>query len=186
MENQKEIQEGLEIATLAGGCFWCTEAVFLELEGVHAVISGYIGGKTIDPTYKEICNGDTGHAEAIEITFDPAKIGFGDLLEIFFATHDPTTINRQGNDVGTQYRSEIFYHNEEQKKTTEEYISLMTAEDTFGKRIVTKISPVSKFYEAERVHQNYYNDNKSQGYCSYVITPKINKLKKMFEDKLKK
>jgi peptide-methionine (S)-S-oxide reductase len=186
MENQKEIQEGLEIATLAGGCFWCTEAVFLELEGVHAVISGYIGGKTIDPTYKEICNGDTGHAEAIEITFDPAKIGFGDLLEIFFATHDPTTINRQGNDVGTQYRSEIFYHNEEQKKTTEEYISLMTAEDTFGKRIVTKISPVSKFYEAERVHQNYYNDNKSQGYCSYVITPKIDKLKKMFEDKLKK
>jgi peptide-methionine (S)-S-oxide reductase len=186
MENQKEIQEGLEIATLAGGCFWCTEAVFLELDGVHAVISGYIGGKTIDPTYKEICNGDTGHAEAIEITFDPAKIGFGDLLEIFFATHDPTTINRQGNDVGTQYRSEIFYHNEEQKKTTEEYISLMTAEDTFGKRIVTKISPVSKFYEAERVHQNYYNDNKSQGYCSYVITPKIDKLKKMFEDKLKK
>ncbi|MFT4983582.1 MAG: peptide-methionine (S)-S-oxide reductase [Flavobacterium sp.] len=186
MENQKGIQEGLEIATLAGGCFWCTEAVFLELEGVHAVISGYIGGKTIDPTYKEICNGDTGHAEAIEITFDPAKIGFGDLLEIFFATHDPTTINRQGNDVGTQYRSEIFYHNEEQKKTTEEYISLMTAEDTFGKRIVTKISPVSKFYEAERVHQNYYNDNKSQGYCSYVITPKIDKLKKMFEDKLKK
>jgi peptide-methionine (S)-S-oxide reductase len=186
MENQKEIQEGLEIATLAGGCFWCTEAVFLELEGVHAVISGYIGGKTIDPTYKEICNGDTGHAEAIEITFDPAKIGFGDLLEIFFATHDPTTINRQGNDVGTQYRSEIFYHNDEQKKTTEEYISLMTAEDTFGKRIVTKISPVSKFYEAERVHQNYYNDNKSQGYCSYVITPKIDKLKKMFEDKLKK
>jgi peptide-methionine (S)-S-oxide reductase len=186
MENQKGIQEGLEIATLAGGCFWCTEAVFLELEGVHAVISGYIGGKTIDPTYKEICNGDTGHAEAIEITFDPAKIGFGDLLEIFFATHDPTTINRQGNDVGTQYRSEIFYHNEEQKKTAEDYIGLMTAEDTFGKRIVTKISPVSKFYEAEKVHQNYYNDNKSQGYCSYVITPKIDKLKKMFEDKLKK
>jgi peptide-methionine (S)-S-oxide reductase len=186
MENQKGIQEGLEIATLAGGCFWCTEAVFLQLEGVHAVISGYIGGKTIDPTYKEICNGDTGHAEAIEITFDPAKIGFGDLLEIFFATHDPTTINRQGNDVGTQYRSEIFYHNEEQKKTAEDYIGLMTAEDTFGKRIVTKISPVSKFYEAEKVHQNYYNDNKSQGYCSYVITPKIDKLKKMFEDKLKK
>jgi peptide-methionine (S)-S-oxide reductase len=186
MENQEGIKEGIEVATFAGGCFWCTEAVFLELEGVHAVISGYIGGKTIDPTYREICNGDTGHAEAIEISFDPEKIGFGELLEIFFATHDPTTLNRQGNDVGTQYRSEIFYYNELQKKIAEDYISLMTIEDTFGKRIVTKISPVSKFYKAEEVHQNYYNDNKSQGYCSYVITPKIDKLKKMYKDKLKK
>jgi peptide-methionine (S)-S-oxide reductase len=186
MENQEGIKEGIEVATFAGGCFWCTEAVFLELEGVHAVISGYIGGKTIDPTYKEICNGDTGHAEAIEISFDPEKIGFGELLEIFFATHDPTTLNRQGNDVGTQYRSEIFYHNELQKKIVEDYIDLMTTEDTFGKRIVTKISPVSKFFEAEEVHQNYYNDNKSQGYCSYVITPKIDKLKKIYKDKLKK
>ena len=180
------IQEGIEVATFAGGCFWCTEAVFLELEGVNSVISGYIGGKTIDPTYKEICGGETGHAEAIEISFDSEKISFGELLEIFFATHDPTTINRQGNDVGTQYRSEIFYHNEEQKKTAEDYIALMTAEDTFGKRIVTKISPASKFYEAEDYHQNYYNDNKSQGYCSYIITPKIEKLKKVYKDKLKK
>ncbi|CAM2892048.1 peptide-methionine (S)-S-oxide reductase MsrA [Flavobacterium frigoris] len=180
------IQEGIEVATFAGGCFWCTEAVFLELEGVNSVISGYIGGKTIDPTYKEICGGETGHAEAIEITFDPEKISFGALLEIFFATHDPTTINRQGNDVGTQYRSEIFYHNEEQKKTAEDYIDLMTTEDTFGKRIVTKISPASKFYEAEEYHQNYYNDNKNQGYCSYIITPKIEKLKKVYKDKLKK
>lgn len=181
-----EIQERIEVATFAGGCFWCTEAVFLELEGVKSVISGYIGGKTIDPTYKEICGGETGHAEAIEITFDPEKISFGELLEIFFATHDPTTINRQGNDVGTQYRSEIFYHNEEQKKTAEDYIALMTNEDTFGKRIVTKISPASKFYEAEDYHQNYYNDNKTQGYCSYIITPKIEKLKKVYKDKLKK
>jgi len=180
------LQERKEVATFAGGCFWCTEAVFLELAGVNSVISGYIGGKTIDPTYKEICGGETGHAEAIEITFDPEKISFGELLEIFFATHDPTTINRQGNDVGTQYRSEIFYHNEEQKKIAEEYINLMTSEDTFGKRIVTKISPASKFYEAEDYHQNYYNDNKSQGYCSYIITPKIEKLKKVYNDKLKK
>ncbi|WP_016988693.1 peptide-methionine (S)-S-oxide reductase MsrA [Flavobacterium sp. ACAM 123] len=181
-----ENQEGIEVTTLAGGCFWCTEAVFLELEGVHSVISGYIGGKTVDPSYREICNGDTGHAEAIEISFDAEKISFGELLEIFFATHDPTTLNRQGNDVGTQYRSEVFYHNEEQKKTAEEYIDLMTAEDTFGKRIVTKISSTSKFYKAEEVHQNYYNDNKSQGYCSYIITPKIDKLKKVYKDKLKK
>lgn len=181
-----EIQKGIEVATFAGGCFWCTEAVFLELEGVNSVVSGYIGGNTIDPTYKEICAGETGHAEAIEITFDTEKIPFGELLEIFFATHDPTTINRQGNDVGTQYRSEIFYHNQEQKKIAEDYIALMTREDTFGKRIVTKISPATKFYGAEEYHQNYYNDNKSQGYCSYIITPKIEKLKKVYADKLKK
>lgn len=181
-----ELQNELEVATLAGGCFWCTEAVFLELNGVNKVVSGYIGGKTINPTYKEICNGDTGHAEAIQITFDPNTISFGELLEIFFATHDPTTLNRQGNDVGTQYRSEIFYNNEVQKKLSEEYIALMTSENTFGKSIVTKISPASKFFEAEDYHQNYYNQNKVQGYCSYVITPKIEKLQKMYQDKLKK
>lgn len=181
-----EMQEGMEVATFAGGCFWCTEAVFLELDGVKSVVSGYIGGKTVNPTYKEICNGDTGHAEAIQITFDSKKITFGELLEIFFATHDPTTLNRQGNDIGTQYRSEIFYHNEAQKKLSEEYIALMTQENTFGKPIVTKISPAPKFYEAEEYHQNYYNQNKTQGYCSYVITPKIEKLKKVYKDKLKK
>ena len=181
-----ELQNELEVATLAGGCFWCTEAVFLELNGVNKVVSGYIGGKTINPTYKEICNGDTGHAEAIQITFDPNTISFGELLEIFFATHDPTSLNRQGNDVGTQYRSEIFYNNEVQKKLSEEYIALMTSENTFGKSIVTKISPASKFFEAEDYHQNYYNQNKVQGYCSYVITPKIEKLQKMYQDKLKK
>ncbi|MDI6031603.1 peptide-methionine (S)-S-oxide reductase MsrA [Flavobacterium sp. LB2P84] len=181
-----EIQNGLEVATFAGGCFWCTEAVFLELDGVKKVVSGYIGGNTVNPTYKDICNGDTGHAEAIEITFDPSQISFGELLEIFFATHDPTTLNRQGNDVGTQYRSEIFYHNPTQKQVSEDYIALMTSENTFGKPIVTKISAVSKFYEAEDYHQNYYNQNKTQGYCSYVITPKIEKLKKVYQDKLKK
>ena len=181
-----EIQNGLEVATLAGGCFWCTEAVFLELDGVKKVVSGYIGGATVNPTYKDICNGDTGHAEAIEITFDPKEVSFGELLEIFFATHDPTTLNRQGNDIGTQYRSEIFYHNPTQKQLSKDYIALMTSENTFGKPIVTKISAASKFYEAEDYHQNYYNQNKTQGYCSYVITPKIEKLKKVYQDKLKK
>jgi peptide-methionine (S)-S-oxide reductase len=181
-----ELQNELEVATFAGGCFWCTEAVFLELNGVNKVVSGYIGGKTINPTYKDICNGDTGHAEAIQITFDPTIISYGELLEIFFATHDPTTLNRQGNDIGTQYRSEIFYNNEAQKQLSEEYIALMTKENTFGKPIVTTVSPASKFYEAEDYHQNYYNQNKMQGYCSYIITPKIEKLQKVYKDKLKK
>jgi peptide-methionine (S)-S-oxide reductase len=181
-----ELQKELEVATIAGGCFWCTEAVFLELEGVKTVVSGYIGGKTVNPTYKEICNGDTGHAEAIQITFDPRVISFGELLEVFFATHDPTTLNRQGNDFGTQYRSEIFYHNEVQKQVSEAYIALMTKEHTFEDKIVTKITPASKFYEAENYHQNYYNQNKSQGYCSYVITPKVEKVKHLFKDKLHK
>jgi peptide-methionine (S)-S-oxide reductase len=184
--HKMEIQKEMEIATFAGGCFWCTEAVFLELEGVQSVVSGYIGGETLNPTYEEICNGDTGHAEAIQIIFDPKIIRFGELLEIFFATHDPTTLNRQGNDIGTQYRSEIFYHDEEQKKLSEAYIALMTQENTFGKPIVTQVSSASKFYEAEKYHQNYYNQNKTQGYCSFVITPKIEKLKKVYQDKLKK
>ncbi|KIA86331.1 peptide-methionine (S)-S-oxide reductase MsrA [Flavobacterium sp. AED] len=180
-----KMEQGLEVATFAGGCFWCTEAVFLELNGVNTVVSGYIGGDTINPTYKDICNGDTGHAEAIQITFDSNKISFGELLEIFFATHDPTTLNRQGNDIGTQYRSEIFYNNENQKDLAEAYIALMTRENTFGEPIVTLVSPATLFYEAEDYHQNYYNQNKLQGYCSYVITPKVEKLKKIFKDKLK-
>lgn len=179
-------QGEMEIATFAGGCFWCTEAVFLELKGVESVVSGYIGGKMANPTYKEICNGDTGHAEAIQISFNPNEISFGELLEIFFATHDPTTLNRQGNDVGTQYRSEIFYHNEDQKEISESYIELLTQENTFGKPIVTGISPATLFYPAEDYHQNYYNQHQEQGYCSYIITPKIEKLKKVYKDKLKK
>jgi peptide-methionine (S)-S-oxide reductase len=179
-------EQGLEVATFAGGCFWCTEAVFLELDGVKSVVSGYIGGKTVNPTYKEVCSGETGHAEAIQITFDPKKLSFGELLEIFFATHDPTTLNRQGNDVGTQYRSEVFYHNDAQKQLTEDYISLMNSENTFGAKLVTKVSAASTFYAAEDYHQNYYNQNKGQSYCSYVITPKVEKVRKKFADKLKK
>jgi peptide-methionine (S)-S-oxide reductase len=180
-----EIQEKLEIATLAGGCFWCTEALFLELNGVKNVVSGYIGGKTKKPTYAQICEGDTGHAEAIQITFDPKKISYETLLEIFFATHDPTTLNRQGNDVGTQYRSEIFYHNENQKEVAQEYLKLLTKEKTFENPIVTTITAASLFYPAEAYHQNYYNQNKGQSYCHYVITPKMDKLKKLFRNRLR-
>lgn len=181
-----KLEKGMEVATFAGGCFWCTEAVFLELEGVKSVVSGYIGGKIADPTYEQVSRGDTGHAEATQITFDPTKVSFGALLEIFFATHDPTTLNRQGADVGTQYRSEVFYHNAEQQKITEDYIALMTSENTFGKPIVTKVSPASTFYAAEDYHQNYYKRNQNQSYCSYVITPKVKKVKEQFKDKLKK
>lgn len=180
---EKEVK--MEMATFAGGCFWCTEAVFLELKGVEAVVSGYIGGKTVNPTYKEICQGDTGHAEAIRINFDANVISFGELLELFFATHDPTTLNRQGNDVGTQYRSEIFYHNEDQQLIAEDFIRFLTQEAVFERPIVTKVSAATIFYPAEDYHQNYYNQNKTQGYCAFVITPKIEKVRKYFEEKLK-
>jgi peptide-methionine (S)-S-oxide reductase len=185
-EPQQALQKGLETATFAGGCFWCTEAIFLELDGVTQVVSGYIGGKTANPTYKEVCSGETGHAEAIQITFDPKKVSYGELLEIFFATHDPTTLNRQGADVGTQYRSEVFYHNGAQKKLAEGYIDLLNEENTFGKKVVTKVTAAPKFYPAEAYHQNYYNQNKGQSYCSYVITPKVEKVRARFKEKLKK
>ena len=182
LNNNQLIQES---AIFAGGCFWCTEAVFLELEGVLKVMPGYIGGQTSNPTYNEICKGTTGHAEAIKITFDSQIISFGELLEVFFATHDPTTLNRQGNDIGTQYRSEVFYTNENQKALAHKYIELLNNKFTFGKPIVTMVSEASHFYNAEDYHHNYYNQNKSQGYCSYVITPKIDKLKNKFQSKLK-
>lgn len=175
----------LEVATFAGGCFWCTEAVFLRLNGVKSVVSGYTGGKTLNPTYKDICTGETGHAEAIRITFDPRLLTFGELLEVFFATHDPTTINRQGNDVGTQYRSEIFYHNEAQRELAEAYIGLLTDENTFGKKIVTRLSPATVFYPAEDYHQNFYDRNPEQPYCNFAIPPKIEKLEAKFADKIK-
>lgn len=174
-----------EIAIFAGGCFWCTEAVFLELKGVKSVKPGYIGGKNPNPTYEEVCSGYSGHAEGIEIIFDPNIISFGELLEIFFATHDPTTINRQGNDVGSQYRSEVFYNNENQQKTAIDYINLLNTESTFGKKVVTKVSKSTPFYIAEDYHQNYYNQNKEKSYCQYVITQKIEKLQKQFKNKLK-
>ena len=178
-------QNTLETATFAGGCFWCTEALFLEVKGVKTVLPGYIGGKNPNPTYEEVSTGTTGYAEATEITYDPKVISFGELLEIFFATHDPTSLNRQGADAGTQYRSEVFYHNEAQKKITEDYIALMNVENTFGKPLVTAVSKAPKFYVAEDYHKNYYNRNLNQSYCTYVITPKINKLKAHFQDKLK-
>ncbi len=177
--------EGKEIATFAGGCFWCTEAVFLELKGVESVVSGYIGGKNANPTYEQVCTGTTGHAEATQITFDPKIITYGELLEIFFATHDPTSLNRQGADVGTQYRSEVFYHNDAQRDLTNGYVDLLNEEQTFGKNIVTKVSAATTFYAAEPGHQDYYNRNKTQSYCSYVITPKVDKVRAKFADKLK-
>lgn len=180
------LQKNEEVATFAGGCFWCTEAIFLELDGVRSVVSGYIGGERSNPTYEQVSSGATGHAEATQIVFDASIISFEELLEVFFATHDPTTLDRQGADVGTQYRSEVFYHNEEQKKITENYIVQMTAALTFGSPIVTKISPATTFYPAEDYHQNYYNRNQNQSYCSYVITPKVEKVKKLYKDKPKK
>ena len=180
-----KVKEGMEVATFAGGCFWCTEAVFLEIKGVEKVVSGYIGGKTVNPTYKEICTGETGHAEAIQITFNPNEVAYEDLLEVFFGTHDPTTLNRQGADVGTQYRSEIFYHSEAQKTKAENYIQLLEKEKLYDKKIVTKVSSATVFYPAEDYHQNYYNQNSSQGYCQMVIAPKLEKLRKYYKSKLK-
>ena len=180
-----KVKQGMEVATFAGGCFWCTEAVFLEIKGVEKVVSGYIGGKTKNPTYKDICTGETGHAEAIQITFNPNEVAYEDLLEVFFATHDPTTLNRQGADVGTQYRSEIFYHSEAQKTKAENYIQLLEKEKLYDKKIVTKVSSASVFYNAEEYHQNYYNQNSSQGYCQMVIAPKLEKLRKYYKSKLK-
>ncbi len=180
-----KVKEGMEVATFAGGCFWCTEAVFLEIKGVEKVVSGYIGGKTMNPTYKDICTGETGHAEAIQITFNPNEVAYEDLLEIFFGTHDPTTLNRQGADVGTQYRSEIFYHSETQKTKAENYIQLLEKENLYDKKIVTKVSSATVFYPAEDYHQNYYNKNSSQGYCQMVIAPKLEKLRKYYKSKLK-
>jgi peptide-methionine (S)-S-oxide reductase len=184
--SKMEVNENKEVAIFAGGCFWCTEAVFLQLDGVESIKPGYIGGKDANPTYEEVCSGYSGHAEAVEIVFNPKKISFQELLEVFFATHDPITINRQGNDVGTQYRSEIFYKNENQKQISKSYIDLLNEKNVFGKKVVTKVSDATVFYVAEDYHQNYYNQNKNKSYCEYVITPKVEKVQKEFKDKLKK
>ena len=175
----------MEQATFGGGCFWCTEAVFQNLKGVSKVVSGYMGGHKENPSYDDICGGDTGHAEIIRIDYDPEQIAFEDLLLVFFKTHDPTTINRQGNDVGTQYRSVVFYENQEQKIAAEKMIDQLDREMVFDKTIVTEVSPISKFYEAEDYHQNYFNNNPDKGYCAYVIQPKLAKFTKDFWDKLK-
>ena len=184
--NTMNIENGKEVAIFAGGCFWCTEAVFLELDGVESIKPGYTGGKISNPTYEDVCSGTTGHAEAIKIIFDPNKISYGELLEVFFATHDPTTLNQQGADRGTQYRSEVFCLNAKQKETALAYIKQLNDENTYGQKVVTKVSDAVTFYVAEDYHQNYYNQNKNKSYCTYVITPKIDKVRKEFKDKLKK
>src|SRR5476649_2926572 len=166
--------------TFGNGCFWCTEAIFETVKGVKKVTSGYMGGHTLNPTYKEVCSGNTGHAEVIDLEYDADEISFDELLLIFFKTHNPTTLNRQGNDVGTQYRSAIFYYNDEQKQQAEAMIKRLTAEKIFDKPIVTEVTPASTFYIAEGYHQNYYNDNKMKPYCMMVIQPKMNKFAKEF------
>lgn len=171
--------------TFGSGCFWCTEAIFQTVKGVQKVASGYMGGQTENPTYKDICRGDTGHTEVTEVEYDADIISFDELLLIFFRTHNPTTLNRQGNDVGTQYRSAIFYHTDEQKQQAEAMIKKLTEEQVFDAPIVTEITPASKFYKAEDYHQNYFNDNPRQPYCSFVIQPKLNKFAKEFTQKIK-
>lgn len=174
-----------EVATLGGGCFWCTEAVFSELKGVEKVESGYSGGKVANPTYQQVCTGETGHAEVIQITFDPTIISFKELLTIFFTTHDPTTVNRQGADEGTQYRSVIFYHNNEQKITADQVIREIEAARIWNAPIVTQVVPFEAFYGAESNHQEYFKRNPGQPYCQIVIAPKVAKLRKHYLDKLK-
>lgn len=178
-------KENLETATLAGGCFWCTEAVFQRVEGVEKVVPGFTGGQIKNPAYREIITGRTGHAEAIEIDFDPEVISLEELLFIFFSTHDPTTLNRQQYDVGTQYRSAIFYHTEEQEAAARKVIEKIEAEQVFNDRIVTEISPAGPFYPAEQEHLDYYNRNREQQYCRAIIDPKIKKLKEMYSEKLR-
>jgi peptide-methionine (S)-S-oxide reductase len=176
---------GLQVATFGNGCFWCTEAIFQRLNGVEKVVSGYSGGKVKNPTYKEVCSGLTGHAEVIQITYDPKKISFDELLEVFWKTHDPTTLNRQGADEGTQYRSAVFYHNEEQKALAEKYKKKLDGSGAFDNPIVTEITAFTEFYPAEDYHQNYFNLNGTQPYCSFVIQPKVEKFQKVFKSKLK-
>lgn len=180
------ISTGIDTATFGTGCFWCTEAIFQQVDGVIKVTSGYSGGQTENPDYKEVCTGITGHAECLNIVYDPSKITYDELLEIFWQVHDPTTLNRQGADVGTQYRSAIFYHNAEQKAKAEKYKIELDKSGAWDNPIVTTLEPFTKFYPAEDYHQNYYNDNQSQGYCQFVIRPKVEKFQKVFKSKLKK
>ena len=175
----------MEKATFGSGCFWCTEAMFQRLNGVQNVIPGYAGGQTKNPTYKEVCSGQTGHAEVIQLDYDPAIISYDELLEVFWKTHDPTTLNRQGNDVGTQYRSAVFYHNDEQKQLAEAYKQKLEDSKIWPDPIVTEVASLGdNFYRAEADHENYYNENGSQPYCAFVVAPKVEKFKKIFSDKL--
>lgn len=184
--NSQNKMKELETATLGSGCFWCTEAFFLRVKGIESVVSGYSGGKVKNPTYREVTTGLTGHAEVVQIKFDPTVITYAEVLEIFWNTHDPTTLNKQGADEGTQYRSAVFYHTEEQKKTAEAYKMQLDKSGVYKKPIVTEITPFKEFYVAEDYHQNYYALNPNQGYCQYVIRPKVEKFNKQFAAKLKK
>ncbi len=176
---------GKEIATLAGGCFWCLEAVYDDLKGVESVESGYMGGRTANPSYEDVCSGDTGHAEVVQLTFDPKSVSFKEILEVFFVIHDPTTPNRQGNDVGTQYRSAIFYHSAAQKAAAEQVIADIGTGKIYDDPIVTEVVPASKFYVAEDYHQEYFRRNPAQPYCAFVVRPKVAKFRKHFLEKLK-
>ncbi len=184
--NQKIMNDELQIATLGSGCFWCTEAFFLKLKGVESVESGYSGGKVKNPTYREICTGMTGHAEVVQVTFNPKEISYEDILEVFWNTHDPTTLNKQGADEGTQYRSVVFYHTDPQKKIAEQYKIQLDKSKVFKNPVVTEITPFSVFYKAEDYHQNYFALNPNQGYCQFVILPKVEKFNKQYAAKLKK
>lgn len=175
-----------ETAVFGGGCFWCTEAVFQNLKGVESVLPGYSGGTAANPTYEQVSAGNSGHAEVTRVEYDPSVVDYNDLLSVFFATHDPTTLNRQGNDVGTQYRSVIFYATPEQKEKAEKFIEQLEADKVFNEEIVTEIKPLEKFYEAEDYHKNYYRNNPNQGYCQVVISPKVAKLRAKFSQLLKK
>jgi peptide-methionine (S)-S-oxide reductase len=181
-----DVLQGKEVATLAGGCFWCLEAVYDQLRGVADVVSGYAGGRVRNPSYKEVCAGTTGHAEVVQLTFDPAVISFREILEVFFTIHDPTTLNRQGADVGTQYRSAIFYHSDEQKRTAEQVISETNAAKIWPAPIVTEVAPLQAFYPAEDYHQEYFARNPSQGYCTFIIAPKVAKFRKQYLSRLKR
>lgn len=183
---QSAPQPAREVATLAGGCFWCLEAVFDDLQGVESVVSGYAGGHVLNPSYKEICTGRTGHAEVVQITFDPAVVSFRDLLHVFFTIHDPTTLNRQGADVGTQYRSAVLYHSLQQKAIAEQVIAETNAAGIWGAPIVTQVAPIDAFYPAEDYHQEYYRRNPYQPYCQVVIAPKVAKFRKHYVERLKK
>src|SRR5258708_1428560 len=186
-QNKKNMESNeLKTVTFGAGCFWCTEAVFLNVNGVTKVVSGYSGGKVKNPSYREVCTGTTGHAEVTQITYDPKVVSYESLLEVFWNTHDPTTLNRQGADEGTQYRSAVFYNDEEQKKIAEQYKQQLEAAHTYKNPVVTEISPLINFYSAEDYHQNYFELNPNQGYCQYVIRPKVEKFKKQFAAKLKK
>ncbi|MGE0589793.1 MAG: peptide-methionine (S)-S-oxide reductase MsrA [Cyclobacteriaceae bacterium] len=186
MTSSPSPQKDKAVVTFGAGCFWCTEAVFLNVNGVEKVVSGYSGGKVKNPSYREICTGTTGHAEVTQITYDPSVVTYEELLEVFWNTHDPTTLNRQGADVGTQYRSVIFYKTDDERKVAEDYKKQLDESGIFKSSIVTEISPLTNFYPAEDYHQNYYELNPNQGYCQYVIRPKVEKFKKQFADKLKK